>query len=247
MNNIISLQLYTLRDLMSNDWQSTLKNVAEIGYKGIELAGFPADAQTFKSFLDSVNLTVTGAHIGIDQIENEYNNIISFAKTVGFDNIIIPYYVEEQRNTKEACLRSAQRINELGKKLKNDGLNLLYHNHDFEFKEVEDTTFFEVLYNNTDKEYLNFEFDLFWVTYSGQDALEFVKKHQDRTSIIHVKDMNAETRKFTEVGTGIIDYKSIIDYMKDKVKIFVVEQDMCFTLPPIESVTVSYNNLSKMF
>ena len=137
-------------------------------------------------------------------------------------------------------------LNTAGKKCKAAGLELLYHNHDFEFmKNEEGIVPIEYFLEHCDKEVVNFQMDLFWVTKAGADPLAYFDKYPGRFKIWHVKDMNAEG-KFAPVGTGKIDFGKILAG-KDKsgMLYYYVEQDQTWGEKAFDVIKVSHEGLKK--
>jgi len=241
----IALQLYTLREEMQKDFSGTLKKVAEIGYNGVEFAGFGGmNAGELKLLLDDLGLKPAGAHINIDELRNNLDEVIYYNLEIGNKYIVCPYL---EFKCKEDFLNMAIEFNKIGTKLKNAGLNLCYHNHAHEFKMFDGVYGLDILYKDTTSNTLMAEIDTYWVAYAGLNPIEYLKKYKYRTPLIHIKDMdNTEKREFTEIGNGILPIDKIINQAEiNKAEWIIVEQDKC-KMNPIESVTISYKNLKKM-
>jgi len=132
-----------------------------------------------------------------------------------------------------------------GEACKKNGVQFAYHNHTTEFDEVEGHRPFDYILNNTDKDLVKMELDLAWATKAKQDPVELFKLHPGRYPLWHVKDLDKDTMKPAEVGTGIVDFKRIFANSKESgMKYFFVEQDQA--TQPLENVTGSYNYLKKM-
>lgn len=244
----IALQMYTVRDYSEKNFIETVKKVAEIGYKGIELAGtYGVKSDELKQILDSLDLKVCGSHIPIDLLEKDFDNTVKFNLELGNKNIVCPWLPEDRRNSIEEWKKTAEELNSIGERLRADGLTLSYHNHNFEFEKFGDKYGIEILIENTDPENLKLEVDVFWIKFAGLDPAEFLKKYIDRINLIHLKDMKADKKTFAEVGEGIIDFKPIFEIGDSSsiVEWYIVEQDRC-ERPSIESVRLSFENLKKM-
>jgi sugar phosphate isomerase/epimerase len=135
-------------------------------------------------------------------------------------------------------------MNTLGEKCHNAGLKLLYHNHDFEFMPLADGTVIEdVLLEKCNPDWVNFQMDLFWVTKANANALTYFEKYPGRFKAWHVKDMDKEG-KFAPVGTGTIDFKSILAQKeKSGMEFYLVEQDQTFGIDPMEAIKISHKGL----
>ncbi|MBU2973396.1 sugar phosphate isomerase/epimerase family protein [Zobellia sp. B3R18] len=254
------LALYTLRDDMASDAKTTLKAVADAGYKYIEAAGYndgkfygmpPAE---FKSTLKEMGLKPISSHQSTVTLENA-DAMIADVKAVGFKYFVIPIppmglFTFEEEGMKMGMTGGAENLanilDELGAKCKKAGLKLLYHNHDFEFKADDDgVVVIDYLLENCNPKLVNFQMDLFWVTKAGADPVAYFKKYPKRFKIWHVKDMNEEGW-FAPVGTGSIDFARILAQKKlSGMKYYMVEQDKTFKMEPLEAIKVSHEGLKK--
>lgn len=253
------LALYTVRDSMATDPRATLQAVADAGYAYVEAANYedgkfygmaPAE---FKSFLGTLGLSAKSAHMGMVTMENA-DQLIADTKAAGIEYFVIPVppmgMFTFNRETMTMGMKGtpaeiAGILDTLGEKCKAAGITLLYHNHDFEFKPMEDgTVLIDYLLENCNPEFVNFQMDLFWVTKAGADPLAYFEKYPGRFKAWHVKDMNAEGN-FAPVGTGNIDFKRILA-AKDQsgMLYYLVEQDATFGLPPLEAINISHQGLA---
>ncbi|MBT9189397.1 sugar phosphate isomerase/epimerase family protein [Zobellia russellii] len=254
------LALYTLRDDMASDAKTTLKAVADAGYKYIEAAGYndgkfygmtPAE---FKSTLKEMGLKPISSHQSTVTLENA-DAMIADVKAAGFKYFVIPIppmglFTFEEEGMKMGMTGGAENLanilDELGAKCKKAGLKLLYHNHDFEFKADDDgVVVIDYLLENCNPKLVNFQMDLFWVTKAGADPVAYFKRYPKRFKIWHVKDMN-EGGWFAPVGTGSIDFARILAQKKlSGMKYYMVEQDKTFKMEPLEAIKVSHEGLKK--
>ncbi|MFD2098941.1 sugar phosphate isomerase/epimerase family protein [Flagellimonas iocasae] len=259
--NFGGLALYTVRDDMGGDAKATLKQVADDRYAYIEAAGYNEgkfygmEPGEFKSYLESLGLQPVSTHMGMVTLENA-DQLIADTKAAGFEYFTIPVppmgmftFNPENRTMgmKGSMEEFAEILTTLGKKCEAAGLKLLYHNHDFEFKDNEDGIKPIVyLLENTDPKYVNFQMDLFWVTKAGADPLAYFEKYPGRFKAWHVKDMDEQGR-FAPVGQGTIDFGKILaEQEKSGMRYYFVEQDQTFDgLQPLEAIKISHEGLSK--
>lgn len=244
----IALQLYTLRSEAEKDFIGTLKKVAELGYQGVEFAGYgglPADE--LRDALREFNLVPVNRHVAIERLEKDLDGEISYALGIGLKDITVPYLVENRRNSKEAWIAVARQLQDMGKKIKEAGLNLHYHNHAFEFEKFDGKYGLDILIDNTDADVVKLEVDTFWVQYAGVDPVDYLKGLSGRVTMVHLKDMiKGQEPPFAEVGEGCIDIAGIIRVSREiGVQWGIVEQDVC-QRPPLESVKLSIDNLKNM-
>ncbi|MFQ3235960.1 MAG: sugar phosphate isomerase/epimerase, partial [Paraglaciecola sp.] len=210
MDASVGLQLYTLREMMAVSVTATLKLVAAVGYKELEFAGYYRHKPNeIKALLNGEGLRAPSAHIALTEFDQGVNKVIDDALAVGHQYIVIPYLTEEQRGTGiDSYKKLAQRCNTIGEACNKAGLKLAYHNHDFEFELRDGQLPYDVLLNDTDKDLLAMEMDLYWMVKAKQDPLAYFKQHPGRFKLWHVKDMD-EAGDFADVGTGTIDFKRI--------------------------------------
>jgi sugar phosphate isomerase/epimerase len=256
--NFGGLALYTVRDSMASNPKATLKAVADAGYAYVESADYaegkfygmtPAE---FKSTLDSLGLKAISAHMGMVTLENA-DQLIADVKAAGITYFVIPVppmgmFTFDPATNKLGMKGTASELvsimNTIGEKCHKAGLKLLYHNHDFEFMPLADGTVIEdVLLEKCNPEWVNFQMDLFWVTKANASALTYFEKYPGRFKAWHVKDMDQEG-KFAPVGTGTIDFKSILAQKeKSGMEFYLVEQDQTFGLDPMEAIKISHKGL----
>lgn len=245
---IVGLQLYTLREIIGNDTPGVLRQVAEMGYEGVELAGFGSlSPAQFKAALDENNLQVIASHTSLNSIENDFDGVAKQAQMLGYSLVGLGSVGEELRGSKENWIATARRLSDVGKKLRDEaGLTFYYHNHAFEFEEKFDGECgLDLLYENSDPQYLQAELDTYWIQKGGANPTAYLKKYAGRVPILHIKDMS-ENGDFAEIGTGVLDWPSIFAAAEaGGVAHYVVEQDTC-PGDPMESTKISIDNLKKM-
>jgi len=239
----IALQLYTLREEMAQDFEGVLRQVAELGYVGVELAGTGGrSAAEVRALLDKYGLKASSAHVPLEVLESDLNKAIEEAKTIGYSIIAVPFLMPNRRGDRDGYLKLAALLDSIGAELKKHGLQLAYHNHDFEFVQFDGEYALDLIYANTDPENLKVELDVYWVQYAGVDPVAYVRKYADRTPLIHLKDMtNDEERFFAEVGEGTVDIDGVIAAATGA-EWLIVEQDRS-RRSPLESVKISIDNL----
>lgn len=238
----IALQMYTLRDETEKDFAGTIRKVAEIGYAGVELAGYGGlSVQEVAGLLADSHLKVCGSHIGMDTIEADVSKVIEENLALGNTHIVVPFFTGKTAADYEAL---AAKLNKYGETLRASGMTLCYHNHDFEFKPLDDGRLGEdILLNGTDPTFVKAEVDTYWVLKAGLDPVAFVRQHSGRVPLMHIKDMDPVDKSFAPVGTGILPLDELITAAGEiGTEYLIVEQDVCKG-PALEAVTLSYNNL----
>jgi sugar phosphate isomerase/epimerase len=244
----ISLQMYTLRNEAEKDFSGTLRAVADVGYRHVELAGTGGfGSATLRKQLDSLGLKVSGAHVSLDEVQNEIDGVIDFYKTLGAPFIVCPWIPIERRKHKADWLAVGKILSIAAEKMTAAGLGCCYHNHDFDFVPVDGTFPMDLVLGEGGKNLLC-ELDAFWVQYAGLDPVVMIEKYAGRLPLLHVKDMQrGAEKKFAQVGKGVLDWKGIFAAAERAgVKYYVVEQDECYDVPPLEAVRISYENIIKL-
>jgi len=202
----LSVQLYTLRDPLEQDLAGTLSKVRQIGLEYVELAGtYGRSAEEWKTLLDAEGLKVSASHTGIDALRNDFDAVVRDAKTLGFNYVVVPWVNAD--DYKGDWTKLGKELEPYGRRLAEQGLTLAYHNHAFEFE----GDGLDALYAATDKSALKAQLDLAWVKIGGQDPAAYLRKHADRTPLVHLKDYDATKKpQWTPAGQGTLDFDSVL-------------------------------------
>jgi sugar phosphate isomerase/epimerase len=224
----ISLQLYTVREETARDMPDTLRKVSEIGYPAVEFAGYGGlTPQEVKTILDDLGLRASGAHVPIDSWETNPKAVIADMHTLDCVHAIVPMVPREQRGEEASVARLAENLNRWGEMCRQDGVILSYHNHDFEFAPLAETTMWEVLVRETDPDLVHLELDLYWIKYAGTDPETVLKDVGDRVSLLHLKDMAPDdTLSDLPVGEGTMPWHGLLQAADAAgVEWYIAEQD----------------------
>ncbi len=250
----VAIQLYSLRDEMDKDFEGTIRKVKELGYDGVEFAGlFDRKPEDVKALVDELGLVPISAHVAIEDFlygDDGEDAVIDTYEKLGCKFIAIPYLVEKRRPGGSDWEIVAEAMRRIGKKLKDRGMTLLYHNHDFEFKTKIDGEYaLNVLYREVPADVLESELDVCWVNIGGENPAEFIKNFKDRAPVVHLKDFHmtgalpshlyaligideGESKKeestfeFRPIGHGMQDMPAILASAVDAgAQWVVVEQD----------------------
>ncbi|MFA5341122.1 MAG: sugar phosphate isomerase/epimerase [Clostridia bacterium] len=210
----VALQLYSIRYDLDKDFENVLRKVKEFGYDGVEFAFlYNKKPEYVKELLNEIGLIPISAHVALDEMLNDADKVFSTYKYIGCKYIAVPYLPEDRRPGKPLFYETLEQIAELGKKSKQAGLQLLYHNHDFEFIKIDDKFGLDVIYETIPKDYLMTEIDTCWVKVAKQDPAEYIRKYKGRAPVVHLKDFyKEETEKDTKlydlIGIASKDDKS---------------------------------------
>lgn len=245
----IALQLYTVRDDAARDFAATIASVAKIGYAAVELAGYGSvkSAGPAKHILDDNGLIVAGQHVALDALETDLSRVIEDAQTLGTEFVVVPYLPAERRLSLDGYRQLASLLEEYGSTLRDAGLQLAYHNHDFEFQKFGGDIYgYDAFFGAADPELVKVEMDTFWVKKAGEDPAAYMRKYAGRVPLVHLKDMTPEG-EFAEVGEGTMDYPAIFSAASVAgTQFYIVEQDRCDKHAPLESARISFDNLRKL-
>jgi sugar phosphate isomerase/epimerase len=257
--NKVGVQLYTVRDLMKDDFEGTIAKVAQIGYKEVEFAGyFGRTGQQVRAVLDKNGLTAPATHVQYDELDDKFPSVIETSKTIGLKYIVCPWIPEDLRKSSDIWKQAAEKFNHCGEQSKKAGMQFAYHNHWFEFLPVEGKLPYDELLKDCDANLVKMEMDLCWITAAGADPLKYFNMYPGRFPLVHVKDLKkipnvtaggsqnfGDTVDLTSVGSGIIDWKKIFAQSdKAGIKHYIVEHDKPEN--PLESIKASYEYLSKL-
>jgi len=222
----IGIQLYTLRRNAQTDLAGTLGQIAKIGYKEIEFAGYYGHAPAeVRSILDANGLTAPSTHAGIDVIEKTPDKLFSESRIVGHEWITVPSLPPGPKNTADDWKRIADQFNKAAAQVKSAGFRFAFHNHNAELKKVGDITGLDVLIDSTDPSLVSYEMDIYWVVNGGGDPLAFLQRYPNRFKMLHVKDsMGPPDHKMVDVGVGTINFGKIFAAAKG-IEHYFVEHD----------------------
>ena len=245
---VLAVQMYTLRNLTREDMAGVLREVAAMGYEGVELAGYGnLTANEVQRIVQELELQVVASHASLDVLQNDLQTVMKDSRLLGNQFVICPYLPEELRGSADNYRNVARILNDVGARLHEEaGLQLCYHNHAFEFEDRYDEGYgFDLLYENSEPRYVQAEIDTYWVQKGGENPAEYIRKYSGRAPLIHLKDM-AQDGSFAEVGTGSLDWPAILHAADAGGAVaYIVEQDVC-PGNPLDSVRLSLNNLKKM-
>ncbi len=220
----IGVQLYTLRNELSKDFIGTMKEVADLGYEAVEFAGFyDIEANDMKKILADLNLSVVGSHTAFELLENYLDEVMSYNKTIGNQNIVIP---STPLSSYEYLEEVVPKIIEIEESLRKAGFRLHYHNHAHELVVHEGKLLLDALFERIPHLYA--EIDTHWVERANVNPVDYVKKYKGRNTLVHLKDLVKEKDRmdYAPLGKGCMDLKSIIQASKDnEVEAVIVEND----------------------
>jgi sugar phosphate isomerase/epimerase len=230
----IGVQLYTLRGDIAKDAQGSIRKVAQLGFQEVENFGyngkfFGMDPKTYRDLLSETGLTAPSGHYLLNNLRNGWDKAVDDAAAIGQQYMVLAFLMPSERKTTDDYKQVAELLNKAGESCQKAGIQLAYHNHDFEFQTLDNTLPFDILMTQTDPKLVKTELDLYWAVKADQQPLDLFRKYPGRIALWHVKDMdNTDKKAFTEVGNGTIDFKAIFKaHRRSGMKHFFVEQDIC--------------------
>lgn len=241
----VGVQLYTVRTLLAKDFDGTLAELAAIGYREVEFAGYYDRApKQIRATLDRLELAAPAAHVPFELLRDDPERAFDAAETLGHKYLIVAWLDRADRGSLSALTRTAAAFNRIGERARKRGLRFAYHNHDFEFAPLEGRLPFDALLDDTDPALVSFEMDLFWTVKGGASPLDYFARYPRRFPLVHVKDM-AAGQQMVDVGSGTIDWRRIFARRTQAgIEHFFVEHDE--PEDPIASVRSSYGYLRRL-
>ena len=253
--------------------KATLQAVKDAGYDGIELNGFMIRPTSFfvrmltslagmptgkggkldwLSLVKESGLEVVSIHEDLGSIERDINAVIKECQDFGTNKVVITGMYRFDYSSKENVLSLAKRLDQAGAKLKENGITLLYHNHNVELLKVDEKNrAYDVLIEETQPENVGFEFDSYWFTEGGADAKAYMQKLGKRMVLWHATDRGSRQNGVSmtpilktdcvELGTGNMDLEGMLAIAKENgVEAVVLESHKNWIdNNPIKSLQVS--------
>ena len=235
------IQLWTVKEDMGKDAKGTLAKLSKDGYKQIE--SFEGQKgmfwgwkhTEFKKYMDDLNMKIISSHCDISK---GFEKKAAEAAEIGMKYLICPY--KGPQKSIDNFKQFADDFNKAGEICKKNGIRFAYHNHDYSFKAIDGQVPQTVMMDNTDKNLVDFEMDIYWVVAAGEDPKAWFAKHPGRFKLCHVKDLAKSNSKdgheSVQLGKGTIDFSSILKTGRaNGLKYYIVEQEAFTGTNPIES------------
>ncbi len=266
-NYKIGLQLYSVRDEMEKDVKATLQKVKDMGYDYVEFAGyFGYSAEDLRAMLDEIGLTAISVHQKVDLYLEKGQEAADYMKTLGVKYSAVPWYDKSKLAGTDGWDNTVKEFATVAKLLSDNGIQMCYHNHEFEFDTFEGKYLLDILYEVFGKGEIDPELDLCWVHYAGLNPAEYLVKYADRMGIIHFKDFvcknlgggpvyalvdndgkpqGGKSREetgfeFRPLGEGLQNFPAILEALeKTNVEYIIVEQDQSYDTPSLEAAAKS--------
>ncbi len=260
-DEMVGVQLYSVRDDMKADALGTLKKVAAAGYKNVEHADYVDrkfygySPTEFKKVLGDMGMKMPSGHTvmtaahwdaGKKDFTDAWKYTIEDAATVGQHYVVSPWLDDSLRNDMTTFKNYMDVFNKCGELCKQHGMKFGYHNHDFEFNtKIDGQLLYDLILENTDPSLVAQQIDVGNMYHTGGIALDVMKKHPGRFELMHVKDeIKSEKGEMggdyesTVLGKGILPVKEIVDYGKKSggTTQFIIEQESYQGMAPVASI-----------
>lgn len=268
----VAIQLYSVRNDLSENFEAALRKVKEIGYDGVEFAGlYNTDPAKIRDLCKELDLVPISAHVSIFDMMGDTEALMSAYETIGVKYMAIPSMPEDRRVGAERWEETVKEIHRISEIAKKHGITLLYHNHDFEFKKIDGENALDILYKTIPADVLQTEIDTCWANVGGENPADFVRKYTGRAPVVHLKDFVMAGKKptnmyeligvktvgdtaaeedfaFRPIGYGVQDMPSILEASIDAgAEWVVVEQDRpSLDKTPMECAQMSREFLKKL-
>jgi len=256
----LGLQLYSVRDLLPKDYEGTLRQLSELGYREVEAAGFFGHSPSqVKQAMDHAGLHCVSAHYPLKDLLPKVDEVIQFGKDLGLKYIVCSSpMLKDQSRARDPNSRAAResmtlddwrwnadQFNHIGERVNAAGIRFAYHNHTPEFRSENGAVFYDELLRLTDPAKVTMELDCGWAVVAGQSPANLLIRYPKRFSMLHVKDFKmtaavkpSDPPPSTELGRGTIDYHPIFEAArKTGIDHVFVEQEQ-FDMPPMEALKI---------
>jgi sugar phosphate isomerase/epimerase len=239
----LAVQLYSLREALAADFDTVVRRVAEIGYAGVETAGFPGTTAAHAAELfKSLGLSVSSAHSPLP-LGDKREEVLDTMALLDAKYLVCAYLPPEEFTSLDKIKAQCERLNEASAVASGAGLTLVYHNHWWEYGAVDGWYPYQVMVENLDPA-IKFEIDTYWAQTAGRDAAAVVSELGDRVPLLHIKDGPLDTKaSMVAAGQGKMNFEPIIN-AASAAEWLVVELDRCDT-DMLTAVADSYHYLTQ--
>lgn len=234
----VALQLWSIREDVARDFAAAAGAVAEIGYQGVELAGYGnLDVKGAKAALDAAGLKVAGMHVSFASLKNDTQTVIGDALALGAGHVACSFWPPAQFVSASACERIGEQLAEVGRSLRPFGIRFGFHNHASEFKIFEGRPAMDWILGAAEPRDLFAEVDVYWVQFAGYSPGKFLRDQGSRIPLVHLKDKR-------ELGQGPVNFDEVFAACDSvgAVEWYIVEQEE-YSHAPIQSVRLCHEQM----
>jgi len=233
----LGFQVWTLKDKLVKDFAGTLKMMAGLGYKSVEMCSPPGyaafgfgplvnmKAKEMRQIINDAGLTFESTHYGMNELRNDLDERIAFAMESGQKQMILSSFGLPGKASMSDWLKAADELNKIGVRTKNAGIQMGYHNHHMEFEKIDGTLIYDALLKEFSPEYVKMQFQVAVIS-AGYKASDYFKKYPGTFISAHLADWSSVENKNVALGKGIVDWKEFFASVKmGGVKNIFVEMD----------------------
>lgn len=214
----IGFQVWTIKDSLIKDFPGTLKKMAALGYQSMEMCSPPGyessgfgplmsmKAKEMRSIVEDAGLHLESTHYGMDELVNNLDERITFALESAQKQMILSSFGLPEQATMSDWMKAADKLNEIGEKMKKAGIQAGYHNHHMEFEKLDGQLIYDELLNQLDPNYVKMQFQVAVISV-GYKATDYFNKFPGRFISAHLADWSPSEKKNVAIGKGIVDWK----------------------------------------
>lgn len=247
----VGVQTYVVRDMIGKDFKGTLRKLAAMGYKSIEMCSPPGyvssgfgsltklKASEMREIIHSAGLRCESSHYSFGELRDKLDERITYAKELGLTQMIASGFWLKKDASLSDWLKAAEELNKMGERTKKEGIQLGFHNHHFEFTKIDGTLVYDALMDKLDPELIKMQFQVAVIS-AGFKAVTYFQKYPGRFISLHLADWSETEKKSVPIGQGIVDWKELFTAAKAAgVKNYFVEMGPDL----LEPSSVYLNNL----
>lgn len=231
----LGFQIWTVREMLLKDFPGTLKNIAGMGYKSVEMCSPPGygfkplmsmSAKEMKTIVNDAGLTLTSTHYTSREFRENLDERIRFAQESGQKQMILSSFGLPRTATMDDWKKAADELNKFGERTKKEGVQMGFHNHHNEFEKIDGKLIYDVLMETFDPELVKMQFQVAVINI-GYKAADYFKKYPGRFISAHLADYSEAEKKTVALGKGIVDWKEFFDSVETGgVKNIFVEMEL---------------------
>ena len=233
----IGCQTFPLRESIGKDFNGTLRQIAAGGYRMIEMCSPPGyekygfgslakmKAAEIRDMIKDAGLGCVSCHFQFRELKDSLDDRIAYAHELGLKQMIVSTFALRNDATMADWMQAADDLNKLGEQTQKAGIQLGFHNHDFEFKEIDGVLIYDQLMKELDPKLVKMQFQVAVISL-GYEAASFLTKYPGRFISLHLVDWSVAEKKIVPMGTGSIDWKNLFTAAKTGgIKNYFVEMD----------------------
>jgi sugar phosphate isomerase/epimerase len=221
----VGCQTYPVRDALAKDVDGTLRQLAAIGYRSIEMcspAGYANSgygpltkftAAELKAKIHAAGLDCESCHFQWRELKENLNQRIAFAKELGLRQMVVSTFGLRNDASMADWMSAVDDLNRIGARVAETGIQLGFHNHDFEFREIDGVLIYDKLMERLDPKLVKMQFQVSVISL-GYEAAKFMRKYPGRFLSLHLQDWSSSDKKQVPVGSGVVNWKDLFSAAK---------------------------------